>query len=94
VDAMSSSGPVLCGDFSLVSVPQRQAWRDAAARHLTSLARDRDDKLIPKWKEDEQIGPARLYIKLWCEVGVSEMSAIVAAYTSITEQRTTYARTQ
>ena len=91
---MSDGGPVLRGDFSLVPVSQRQAWRDAAARHLTSLARDREDKLIPKWKEDEQLGPARLYIKLLCESGVSEMSAIVSAYTTITEQRTTYARTQ
>ena len=91
---MSSSGPVLCGDFGLVALPQRQAWRDAAAQNLTSLARDREDKLLPKWKEDEQLGPARLYIKLLGEAGINEMSAIVAAYTSITEQRNTYARTQ
>ncbi len=91
---MSSREPILCGDFSLIPVPQRQAWRDAAARHLTSVARDRGDKLIPKWKEDEQLGPARLYIKLLMELGVNDLSAIVSAYTLITEQRTTYARTQ
>lgn len=91
---MSNREPVLCGDFSLVPVPQRQAWRDAAARHLTSIARDRDDKLIPKWKKDEQLGPARLYIKLLVEAEVNDLSAIVSAYTLIAEQRTTYARTQ
>ena len=91
---MSSREPVLCGDFSLVPVPQRQAWRDAAARYLTSAARDREDKLLPKWKEDEQLGPARLYIKLLVEAGVNDLSAIVSSYTLLTEQRTTYARTQ
>lgn len=75
-------------------VAQRQAWRDVAARFLTEVARDQNEKLLSRWKADEQIAPARLYIKLLVESGQNDLSAIVAAYTSIAEQRTSYARTQ
>lgn len=85
--------PVLCGDFSLIPVDQRQAWRDAAALHLVSLVRDRENRLLPKWKADEQLAPARLYIKLRAELGRCHLSDIVAAYTTISEQDPTYART-
>ena len=91
---MSGKAPLLCGDFGLVPLPQRQAWRDKIARHLTSLARDKDARLIPDWKRDEQMAPARLYIKLLLEAGVSDLSAIVGAYSTIEEQRSAYARTQ
>ena len=91
---MPGKDPILCGDFCLISVPQRRAWRDVAARHLTGLARDRNDKLLPEWKSEEQVGPARLYIKLLGESGICDLSAIVADYTNMAEQRSTYARTQ
>lgn len=86
--------PNLCGDFSAIPLNERLVWRDAAARHLTSIARDRHEKLLPKWKADEQLAPARLYINLLLESGVKDLSGIVRAYTLLKEQRNTYARNQ
>lgn len=91
---MEGRVPSLRGDFALITTRQRQAWRDAAAWHLTSIMRDQDDKLLPKWKQDEQLEPARLFIKLMREQGVDDLPTIVAHYTSIVEPRPTYARTQ
>ena len=90
---MTLANPTLCGDFCLVPAPQRQGWRDSLARHLVALARDSGEKLIPAWKQEEQIKSARLYVALLLEAGIDDLSAIVAAYTNTSEQRQTYART-
>ena len=91
---MSGHKAVLCGDFGRVSATEQQEWQDAAARHLTKLARDIDGKLLSKWKQDEQLNPARVYIKLLLESGIDDLSAIVTAYTKVPEKPTQYARTE
>lgn len=86
--------PLLCGDFSLIPVPQRQGWRDCAAKSLLAQARTRDNELLPEWRQQEQLEPARLYIQLQLEQGAENLSAIVRTYMSIEEPNPSYARTE
>ncbi len=81
-DALERPAPLLCGDGSLIPVPQRQAWRNAAAEHLLQIAKDERGAPLPSWKIQEQRAPARLYIKLLLDTGISDLSAIVTAYTT------------
>lgn len=89
-----SGNPVLCGDFCLIPVAQRQGWRDSAAKHLLGQARDENQQLLSEWKRQEQLGPARQYIALQLAAGVESLSAIVATYMTIEETHPSYARSE
>ncbi|WP_323025714.1 hypothetical protein [Castellaniella sp.] len=47
----------MSGDFGLISVAERQDWREALACHLLSHMRQANGEPLARWKVEEQIQP-------------------------------------
>lgn len=54
---MATIKPTLNGDFGLISVAERQHWREALPCHLLSLMRQTNGEPLAQWKVEEQIQP-------------------------------------
>lgn len=66
--------PALHGDFCIVPVDERIAWRDGLARHLINQVAPAD---LPGWKRSESVGPMRATIAVLLDEGVRQISDFV-----------------
>lgn len=88
---MTSALPSFAGEFSLVPVEERLAWRDALARHLLNQMRAKNGGPLPHWKVEEQIVPTNLAVAALIERGVVEPRAIEEQLCSDGANRNDYA---
>lgn len=74
-DAVTSA-PTLVGDFCLVPVEERTAWRNALARDIVEGLRLPSGYPLPAWKIEEQIAPINLAVTILIEQGITDVPAL------------------